>query len=466
MSKKKTRGDGIPYDRINKIISDSSSMVHFVGIGGVSMYSLARLTMLYGAKVSGSDREDSRRTKELSSLGARVFIGHSRENVNGAGLVVYTHAISPDNPEIVAAHSLDIPIVSRAEYMGALMLGYNNRIGVSGSHGKSTTVAMLECIFSYATTDPTVLSGSDLPIGEPLKIGSDRLMIYEACEYRDSFLRFSPTISVGLNLELDHTDYFDSIEALSNSFAKALGRAKKIAVINGDDENLRKIIKHIRARVITFGSGEHNDYRYSITVFKDVGFEFSISRYGNIIGNFEINIPGVFNVHNATAAIVVALEYGISVQTVFEAIRGFGGIAGRLERIGSRFGRPVYYDYAHHPTEISASINALRQLTDHPLTVVFKPHTFSRTKALWTEFCASLSLADYTVVTDIYPARESPIEGITSQRLAREIGKNAIYCPDEDVIQEIDFHTRGAIVLMGAGDFKKIKQSIKNEETL
>ena len=449
------------YSRILEISKDKSLRVHFIGIGGVSMYSLARLTLLSGATVSGSDREDSTRLRELCLLGASISVGHKAENVSGANLVVYSQAIGMDNPELLFAMQQGTSVVSRAEYLGAVMIDYKNRIGISGSHGKSTTTAMLDSIFTHAGVNPTVLSGSELPIGSPFRMGSNGVMIYEACEYKDSFLRFTPTVSVALNLELDHTDYFDNIDALKESFTKALSRANNFALINRDDENLYSIIKDIKTKVITLGSREDSDYRYSITAFRDGGFDFAVSHFGSTIGNFELNIPGAFNLNNATAAIAVAIEYGIEIDLINEAIKSYSGIAGRLEYIGRRYGRPVFYDYAHHPTEISASINALKISTRQPLTVVFKPHTYSRTKSLWRKFCDSLSLADHLIVTDIFPARESPIEGITSERLALEI-KSAVYSPDDSVISAIDLYTQGAIVLMGAGNFDKIKKEIIN----
>lgn len=459
MQKSKSK-KGLSYCEIQQISCDRSRRVHFIGIGGVSMYSLARLTIDEGAAVSGSDRENSDRINSLGLLGAKTFVGHSEKNIAGADLVVYSHAISPDNPELKEAKRLGISSVSRAEYLGALMLGYHNRIGVSGSHGKSSTVAMLDAIFSYAKCAPTTLSGANLPIGEPIRGGGRSFMIYEACEYKDSFLRFSPTVAVALNLELDHTDYFGSLDEIKASFVKALSRATNFALISGDDENLQSILKDINTKVITFGGGEHNHYRYDITSFKDVGFSFSLFRGGVKIGNFEINIPGAFNLHNATAAIAVALECGIDVQTITEAISLFKGIPRRLEPIGQRLGRSVYYDYAHHPTEIKASLDALRMLTRAPLTVVFKPHTYSRTKSLWNELCSSLSEADHILLTDIYPAREEAIEGISSERLAESIGSKAIYCQDNDVIKYIDLYTKGVIVLMGAGDVEEIKRNI------
>ena len=453
----------ISYDKICSLINEPNAKIHFIGIGGVSVYSLARLTMLLGASVSGSDREESTRTLDLSLLGAKITVGHRKENVIGATLVVYTRAISDDNSELSAARENNIPTVSRAEYLGALMLGYKSRIGVSGSHGKSTTVAMLDAIFTTALTDPTVLSGAELDTGSPLRVGGDSVMIYEACEYCDSFLSFLPTIAVGLNLELDHTDYFPDLDAISDSFSRALGRAERFALICGDDENLTMIKNKIKAPIITFGASETNDYRYSVTSFRDGGFDFDIIRYKNKIGSFRLNIPGAFNVCNATAAIVVALEYGIDLQIIRDSIAAFRGARGRLQLLGNRFGRAVYCDYAHHPTEISATINALKSYIRSPITVIFKPHTYSRTAALWQDFCASLSLADHLILTDIYPAREDAIFGISSERLARDI-KGAKYLPDGEVVSFVDNYTRGAILLMGAGNMDSIKKEIIKQD--
>lgn len=451
-------------DRLVRNIEERGGNIHFIGIGGVSMYSLARLCLSRGITVTGSDREESNRTGELRLLGASVFIGHSAVNVKDASLVVYTHAIDKDNPELCAALDKEIPTVSRSAFLGALMMSYKNRIGVSGSHGKSTTVAMLDCIFSHAGCNPTTLSGADLPIGEPVRLGGSGLLIYEACEYKDSFLDFSPTIAVALNLELDHTDYFSDIDALKSSFASALGRASRKVIINGDDGNLREVAERLRKPPVSFGGTDQNEYNYSITSFKPQGYEFDLCRFGSRLGSFQLNIPGEFNVHNATAAIIAALEYGIDVETVAEAIASFKGIPRRLEYIGSRFGRKIYYDYAHHPTEISATIGAIKMLTGTQITVIFKPHTYSRTKSLWREFASSLSLADHIVLSDIFPARESEIPGVSSARLAAFIGSKAKYLPDSEIIEYIDLCTKGTILLMGAGDLENIKKDIKRSE--
>ena len=460
MSRHKGAGfDRITYDEIIRI-SRGGRKIHFVGIGGVSMYSLARLANLFGATVSGSDREASPRTDSLASLDMEIFIGHRAENVDGAHLVVYSHAIDEDNPELMYAREHNIPTVSRAEYLGAMMLEYKGRIGISGSHGKSTTTAMLDAIFAHSGAMPTTLSGADLLTGDPMRLGSSDILIYEACEYRDSFLRFTPTIAIGLNLELDHTDYFPNIDTLCGSFLRSFNRAEELVILSGDDPNFKKIIPKITTKVITFGRSKGNTYRYDISSFREGNFLFDLYKFENKIGSFELHLSGAFNVHNATAAIAAALEMGIDIDRIYEAVAAFRGISRRLELLGQAFGRDVYYDYAHHPTEIGASITALRGLNCGEITVVFKPHTYSRTKSLWNEMCSSLSFADYVLLTDIYAAREEPIPGITSENLARDIGENAAYIKDNEAAEYIMKNTRGAIVLMGAGDLTEIKNQL------
>ena len=289
-------------------------------------------------------------------------------------------------------------------------------------------------------------------------------MIYEACEYRDSFLNFFPMVAIGLNLEMDHPDYFSDIHQLRASFKKALARATNFSIICNDDENFKYIKDEINSTLLTFGRSSGSDYRYDIIGYDDSGFKFKLYKRGEELGEIKLNIPGEFNIANATAASAVALEYGIDFETVKSAIESFRGIERRLEYIGQRFNRPIFYDYAHHPTEITASINALKLYTRMPLTVIFKPHTYSRTKELWTEICHSLSLADYLILTDIYPAREEPIKNVSSDRLAEEIGNGAIYCPDTDVTLALDIYTRGAVVVMGAGDMSHIKFMVLNEK--
>ena len=439
--------------------------IHFVGVGGVSMYSLAILSEKNGYTVSGSDMFVNERCRLLELKGIPVFACHSEENIGLAELIVYSHAIPEDNPERAAARLRGIPQFSRAEYLGELMLKYRERIGVSGTHGKSTTVAILDRIFTSSGRNPTVLSGAELESGSPIREGGETL-IYEACEYRESFLSFSPSVALALNLELAHTDCYENIQQLRASFVKALSRAARLAVINLDDENLKRIYPEIKKKtdVVTFGQGAGAEYSYFINSFNEGGYRFSLSHFGSEIGRFELNVLGVHNVINAVAAIVLSLECGVPIEQVREAVAAFSGIPRRLECIGSRHGRKIYYDYAHHPTEISAGINTLKMLHKEPLTVVFKPHTFTRTLALWEDFCTSLSLADRVLLTDIYPAREKPIEGVNSKRLAEDIGRGAEYCPDPEVLSRLDSqHIKGPVVLMGAGDLDSVKYDIFNK---
>jgi UDP-N-acetylmuramate--alanine ligase len=250
------------------------------------------------------------------------------------------------------------------------------------------------------------------------------------------------------------------MEALRRSFCRAFSRAEELVVLSGDDVNFKKIMPKISVPTITFGRGRENMYRYDITSFMEGNFAFDLYKFDNKIGSFRLRLPGAFNVHNATAAIVVAIEMGLDIDMISEAVSAFGGIPRRLEHIGYVNGRAVYYDYAHHPTEIGASVTTLKGLLGGELTVVFKPHTYSRTASLWDELCGSLSLADYIILTDIYGAREEPIPGITSENLARDIGECAAYVPDLRAAEYILKNTRGSIVLMGAGDLTEIKNQL------
>ena len=445
------------YDGIKKILSSKSARVHFVGVGGVSMYSLARMALRFGVGVSGSDRVVSGRTKDLSLRGAKIFIGHDGSNVNGASLVVYTHAVSEDNSELIAAANLGIPVVSRAALLGALMLEYKCRIGISGTHGKSTTVSMLDGIFAVGLLQPTTLSGAELQNGEPIRVGRNNHLIYEACEYKDSFLSFSPSVAVALNMELDHTDYFPDIKAMRKSYIKALSRAEDFALINYDDENLLEILPNIKCKTVTFGQNERADWRYLITGFLDSGTEITLYHFGKRELKVRLSLQGVHNAQNAAAAATVALMLGVPKEIVCSALESFRGVPRRLELVGTRQGRRVYYDYAHHPTEIAAGINTLRLSAKDEITVIFKPHTYSRTEALWADFSAALALADHIVLTDIYPAREKPIPGVSSKRLAQDIGDRAVFSSDYDVCSIVDNETAGTIIVMGAGGTEKIK---------
>lgn len=432
--------------------------IHFIGIGGSSMSSLAELLAFRGVKVSGSDLDATRVTERLASLGVSIVIGHDSNTVIGASLVVYSHAISLRNPEMLTAKNLGIPRISRATLLGALMLSYKRRIGISGTHGKSTTVAMLDSISEKAGCDPTTASGAALSCGSNLRIGGNSLFIYEACEYKDSFLEFYPSIAVALNLEHDHPDYFEDVASLRESFYGALSRAE-LAIINSDDEGLSPLVPYLGNRAVTFGKDDA-DFCYEINSFSQHGYDFTIKRQGFAPLSLSLGIIGTHNVTNAVAAAVAALSLGIDDCSIRNALSEFRGIERRLESVGFFRGREVFYDYAHHPTEIKASVDSVRMKCGGAVTVIFRPHTYSRTKALFNGFVKSLSLADHVILTDIYAAREEPIKGISSSALSDALSTDSVCLRGGDLIRHLELKTEGAIIIMGAGDLAEVKSAI------
>ena len=342
--------------------------------------------------------------------------------------------------------------------MGAIMQCYERRIGVSGTHGKSTVTAMISKIFSDAGLRPTTLSGAALFGSElPFSVGSLDYLIYEGCEYKDSFLSFSPTLSVFLNMELDHTDYFLTEEALESSYLAAMKCADKI-IVNADDEKLLNLARRSGRRLVTFGKNEKADYRYAFFAEKSRDMQFKVYKNGRELGEIRLPMLGLFNVSNATAAIAAAVESSVDFSSLSASLSEFSGIGRRLEKIGDYKGRALYYDYAHHPTEITASVSAVREAENDKVTVIFRPHTYSRTKGLWQDFSSSLLMADYAIILDIDAVRESEIDGVSADALAKSFG--GIYCPDTDALLEILDRTEGAVILMGAADVEAVKKCL------
>lgn len=451
----------IRIKEIMKRIKETGGRVHICGVLGAGQRGIAELLLREGVRVSGSDAGASREEGELVALGLEFYSSHERENVTGAALLIYTLAISDDNPEYAAAKENGIPTVSRAEFWAYLSSGAEECITVAGSHGKSTVTAMIAHIFSKSEKSASVLSGSKLYGGGHSRLGDGKTFVLEACEYKDSFLKFSPSIAIINNIELDHTDYFKSLDALKSSFVKYASAAKKFVLLNTDDFGARSIKDRISARVLTFGTSPDAFYRISNIAVGATEYVFTLSREGESLGEFCLKIPGIFNVQNAAAAIAAAYECGVSVDTARSAIADFGGIERRLEYIGEYKSRPVFYDYAHHPTEIYAGIAALRAMGAEVLTVVFKSHTYSRTADLWDGFVRSLSFADYVVVGDVFAAREKNERGVSAAGLAAQIGERAVYSSDEDVPSALDRSTRGTVVLMGAADMTDIISRMK-----
>ncbi len=444
------------YRELKDLLKDRDIKVHFIGVLGVSTYSLARLLRSMGYTVSGSDTEWGDAAQRLISCGINVFKGHGKENVIDKGLVIYSLSISEDNPEYLAAKELSIPLISRAELLGYLTLEYKNLIAVSGAHGKSTVTAMIDCILAYSKANFTTLCGADLSVGEPLRMMGTQTAVVEACEYKDSFLSLFPSHAVVLNIELDHVDYFSSDEELYLSFLSFVN-SSKTAFINIDDALCKRLINDSGAKKITFGKDTLADYRYELNDKKSACFKLHHS--GGVYG-VKLSLIGEFSALNATAAIAVCHSLGISIEECVKAISTFRPINRRQEYIGQWQTAKIYTDYAHHPSEIRAIISAFKSQYSRPLAVIFKPHTFSRTKYFLSEFADALALADKVIICDIYPARESDDLGISSQLLADKIGKDAIYSPDESCAELLkDFE--GDILIIGAGNIENVKKSFK-----
>lgn len=441
----------------DKIEVKNKGKIHFIGAGGVGMYSLVMLSRALGFSVSGSDRDEGEYIRLLKEEGVEISIGHKVENIENKELVVYSLAVAEDNPELLFARKNHIKTVTRPAFLGFLMKKYKNRIGVSGTHGKTTTTAMLDRIFSLNSSKQTTLLGSVIP-GEhtPLRLGGKELLLYEACEYRDAFLSFSPTASVFTNLELDHVDYFKSAEQIKESFRRAM-EIPKFSVINLDSPWLREVSERVSSKCVGFGESPDAEYRIT-EISKNFGiYSFSIEKKCKKILTVNLSIPGRFNVYNAAAAAVMALEYGVESKTIEKALCSFKSPPRRLEKIGEYNGDAVYYDYAHHPTEIEATLNTLREMTSEKITVVFKPHTYSRTAGFLHEFAKALSLADRILICDISAIREKIMEGVSSEKLASLIGNKATRVEENGISKYL---TGGVTVIMGAADLNKVKDEI------
>lgn len=427
----------------------SGDSVHLVGVLGAGMLPLAAFLISRGCKVSGSDLRAPERDLPR---GLDFSLGHDPSRLDGASLCVFSLAVPEDDPELRYAAELGIPTVSRPTLLGAAVGSFPLSIAIAGSHGKSSATAMTAA--ALAPLRPTVLCGAD--IGEcGFVSGSSDLLIYEACEYRDAFLSTEPTVAVLLNLELDHTDYFADISALERSFSSFAASARRV-IYNADDARLARISEGFSS--VGFGGSEGADYRCRALCHG----RFSLEYRGALLGELGLSVLGDFNIMNATAAVAVAGELGLSWEGVRRALSEYRGIPRRLELLGSLRGLPVIYDYAHHPAEIAAGIAALRSVTREEISVVFRPHTYTRTASLLSGFIDALGRADRVILLDIYAAREPVLPGISSEALAEAIGDRAVYAKDQSTAAELILGGEpSAVMLMGAGDISELKEKIE-----
>lgn len=445
---------------------------YFIGIGGISMSGFAELLQDNGFIVKGSDANKSKITEHLSSLGIEVVYGQRRENITSdIDFVVYTAAIHPDNPEFQAAREMGLPMMERAEMVGQVMKNYKNAIGISGTHGKTTTTSMLTHIFLEAKKDPTISVGGILDaIHGNIRVGHSENFITEACEYTNSFLKFHPTAGIILNVDADHLDFFKDLDDIRTSFRHfaELIPDNGVLVINADIEHLDRITQDLNCQIITFGLDHPADYQATEIRFDDQGQgSFELVRNGINTGTrIQLAVLGKHNVANALSAIALAEYYKIPMEQIQAGLFAFHGTERRFEQKGSFQGVTVVDDYAHHPTEIKATLTAAEKYPHKHLWCVFQPHTYSRTKALLHEFAEALSLAENVVLTDIYAARETDPGDISSKTLQEELqkrGKDAYYFSSFDEIKKFLSKkcTNGDLLItMGAGNVVTIGEDL------
>ncbi len=445
--------------------------IHFIGIGGISMSGLAEILLGENFPVSGSDSKESALTKHLEEKGAKIYIVQRASNIKeDIDLVVYTAAIHPDNPEFAQAREKNIPMLTRADLLGQIMKNYELPIAVSGTHGKTTTTSMISHVLLEADTDPTISVGGILPaIGGNIRVGESETFITEACEYTNSFLSFFPKISIILNIDADHLDFFKDLDDIRHSFRLFAQKlpADGTLIINGDIPNFEEITKDLPCEIITYGLEKDAQYKAENIVFDEFAHpSFDCTKDGKLIGHFTLAVPGVHNVSNALSAIALGLKVGIETETIQKGLLHFTGTNRRFQYKGKVAGVTVIDDYAHHPTEIAATLRTAAKYPHNTTWCVFQPHTYTRTKALLPEFAEALSLADKVVLADIYAARETDTLGISSRDLRDLIaqkGVNAYYFSTFDEIEEFLLKNcihGDVLITMGAGDVYKIGENL------
>ena len=450
--------------------------IHFIGIGGISMSGLASILLTEGFTVSGSDAQASALTEELTRQGAVIYYGHQASNLSDqVQAVVYTAAVKEDNVEMQAAKERGIPLLSRAELLGQLMGNYHNAIGVSGTHGKTTTTGMLTEVLLAADTNPTISIGGILPtIGGNIRVGGSDVFVTEACEYTNSFLSFQPNMEIILNIKADHLDFFKDIDDIRHSFhlfAEELGK-DGLLVINGDIDNLPAFLEGLDCRIQTFGTvPEDNDYSAADITYDAFGCAtFTVLHRTEegiaSLGQITLHVPGIHNVSNALSVVALCRAMGLSMEQIAAGLSAFTGTNRRFQKKGEIGGVTIIDDYAHHPDEIAATLAAAKNYPHRKIWCVFQSHTYTRTKALMDEFAKTLSAADAVVLADIYPARETDTLGISAQDLQEKIaalGTEVYYFPSFDEIENFLLENcinGDLLITMGAGDIVKVGESL------
>ncbi|MCQ2455707.1 MAG: UDP-N-acetylmuramate--L-alanine ligase [Clostridia bacterium] len=439
--------------------------IHMVGIGGSGMCPLAEILLSRGFIISGSDNVKTEKTDYLESIGIKVFIGQKAENVDGAELLAYSAAIPETNPERLRAKELGIPEMERSVLLGAITRKYDNVIGVCGTHGKTTVSSMITQILLLSNKEPTAVIGGKLPIsGTSAVVGNSETFVCESCEFVNSFLEFSPDISVLLNIDNDHLDFFKTMDNLCKSFGKFVSLSK-ISYVNGDDALSVNAVKNLKTKIITFGLDEKNDYYAANIKEGKFGFCFDCFKNGKKAGHIEMHVPGKHNVYNGLVSFAVCYDMGINPEQISDALYKFSGAGRRFEIYGNFGGITVVDDYAHHPTEIKATLEAAKSLNYNKVICVFQPYTYSRVALLKDGMVDALKIADKVFLTPIVASREKNTFGVSSEDIAKELSDAYVLADYETLAEEMikSANSGDIIITMGAGDIYKVAKKISEK---
>lgn len=451
--------------------------IHFIGIGGSGMYPLAQILHSQGYFLTGSDNNETETLDAVRKMGIEVFIGQCSENIRGADLIVHTAAIMEDNPELMAAKQSGVPVLERAELLGIVTNWYNNAVCISGTHGKTTATSMVTQILYTAGIDLSAYIGGKLPcIGGSGIAGKSDILVCESCEFEDHFLKLAPDISVILNIDADHLDYFGTLENVIKSFRKFAEKTSECLIVNGDDENTLRAVEGLDKKITTFGLSDKNDWYADIKEISGIETLFDVYYKHEYIVTIKLYVAGKHNILNALASIAVANQLGISPEDCKKGLADFRGAKRRFEKLGCEKGITVVDDYAHHPTELEATLTSAMGMGFNKVWAVFQPFTFSRTKILLDDFARVLQIPDKAVLTDIFGSREKNTFGIFTRHLAEKI-PDCIWFPQDETeewtderkyfnfSQICDYICENAqsgdlIITLGCGDAYKIAKMI------
>lgn len=435
---------------------DNIKKIHFIGIGGSGMCPLAEILHSEGFELTGSDCNESDTLQRIRSYNIPVFMGHKAENVTGTQLVVYTAAVKDDNPELISARQQGIPCIERSIMLGIVTRRYNRSIAVSGTHGKTSTTAMLSQVLIGSGFDPSAIIGGKLPfIGGNSYVGQSDIIVCEACEYVDTFLELTPYISIILNVDADHLDYFKNLDNIKKSFNKFARQTSGLLVINGDDENTVDAVKDVDIQKITFGFNSTNDYyAENVTTIHGAFSKFDFMSKGEKLCEIELTVPGKHNTYNALAAAATAAYLGATPKEISEHLHKFSGVHRRFEVLGKPQGITVADDFAHHPTELTATLTAAMDMGFNKVWAIFQPHTYSRTSMLLDDFATALSIPDVAIISEILAVRETNTYDIYNTDLGAKIEGSVCIDSFEDITDYIVKNAKdGDLVLtMGGGN--------------